>query len=48
MGLIGAQGSAAAQAQIQSEGEKGGHQARSSDGGHADPIEFRALAALQS
>ncbi|TNN31198.1 hypothetical protein EYF80_058650 [Liparis tanakae] len=48
MGLIGAQGSAAAQAQIQSEGEEGGHQARSSDGGHADPIEFRALVALQS
>lgn len=43
MGLIGAQGSAAAQAQIESEGEKDGHQPRSSDGGHADQIEFQAL-----
>lgn len=43
MGFIGAQGSAAAQAQIESEGEKDGHQPRSSDGGHADQIEFQAL-----
>lgn len=44
MGLIGAQGSAAAQTQIESEGgEKDGHQPWSSDGGHADQIEFRAL-----
>lgn len=48
MGLIGAQGSAAAQAQIESEGEEDGHQPWSSDGGHADQIEFRALLALQS
>lgn len=48
MGLIGAQGIAAAQAQIESEGEKDGHQPWSSDGGHADQIEFLALLALQS
>lgn len=47
MGLIGAQGSAAAQAQIESEREKDGHQPWSSDGGHADQIEFQALLALQ-
>ena len=48
MGLIGAQGSAAAQPQIENEGEKDGHQPWSSDGGHADQIEFQALLALQS
>lgn len=53
MGLIGAQGSAAAQAQIEERGgggwgQKDGHQPRSSDGGHADQIEFQALLALQA
>lgn len=43
MGLIGAQGSAAAQAQIASEGKKDEHQPWSSDGGHADRIEFQAM-----
>lgn len=45
MGLIGAQGSAAAQPQIERERERerDGHQPWSSDGGHADQIEFQAL-----
>lgn len=47
MGLIGAQGSAAAQPQIENEGKKDGHQPWSSDDGHADQIEFQALLALQ-
>lgn len=50
MGLIGAQGSAAAQAADSERegGEKDGHQPWSSDGGHADQIEFQALLALRS
>lgn len=48
MGLIGARGSPTDHGQIESEGEKDGHQTWSSDGGHADQIEFQALPALQS